>query len=262
MSRSNAAGLFFRLSFLWVLLLQAKAPAQEEKWIQLFNGKDLQGWKAKIKGHDLGDNFANTFRVEDGLLKVRYDGYGQFDNRFGHLFYETMYSHYILRVEYRFVDEQLAGGPGWALRNSGLMLHGQSPDSMAKDQDFPVSIEVQLLGGDGTHERSTANVCTPGTHIEMKGVLEKQHCINSGSKTYHGDQWVTLEVEVRGSDLVKHIMEGQTVLEYVHPQLDESDPNARKLKNGDKVLLDRGSISLQSESHPVDFRKVELMILE
>lgn len=232
--------------------------AQKEKWIQLFNGKDLQGWKVRITGYELGDNYKSTFRVEDGVLKVVYDGYDKFDGKFGHLFYHQPFSHYVLRVEYRFVGKQVPGGPGWALRNSGIMIHGQSPESMRKDQQFPVSIEVQLLGGSGKGTRPTANLCTPGTHVVMGGKLVTQHCNSSRSKTYHGDQWITVEVEVHGNKLIRHIIDGKTVLEYARPQLDESDPDARKLiKEGNK-MLDGGTISLQSESHPVEFRKVEL----
>ncbi|MHC4399413.1 MAG: 3-keto-disaccharide hydrolase [Planctomycetota bacterium] len=152
-------------------MIRAAEPAGEEAWTPLFNGKDLAGWKVKIKGHDLGDNYKNTFRVEDGLLKVAYDGYDKFDGKFGHLFYHEPFSSYVLRVEYRFVGEQCPGGPGWAFRNSGIMIHGQSPESMEKEQNFPVSIEVQLLGGSGRGTRPTGNVCTPGTHIVMDDKL-------------------------------------------------------------------------------------------
>jgi hypothetical protein len=244
----------------------AENTAKQEKWIQLFNRKDLKDWKVKIAGHELGDNYKNTFRVEDGLLKVVYDGYdkfdGKFDGKFGHLFYHQPFSNYVLRVEYRFVGKQCPGGPGWALRNSGIMLHGQSPESMTKNQNFPVSIEVQLLGGSGKGTRPTANVCTPGTHIVMDGKLVTRHCNSSRSKTYHGDQWVTVEVEVRGNRLIKHVIDGKTVLQYTQPQLDEKDPNARKLIKDGKKMLSGGTISLQSESHPVEFRKVELRKLE
>ncbi|MCA9269953.1 MAG: DUF1080 domain-containing protein, partial [Planctomycetales bacterium] len=174
----------------------------------------------------------------------------------------TPFSNYIIRVEYRFTGEQCAGGPGWAFRNSGIMVHGQTPESMTKDQDFPVSIEVQLLGGKGEGERTTANLCTPGTHVVMDGKLVKRHCTNSTSKTYHGDQWVTVEVEVRGSKLIRHKVNGETVMEYTEPQLDDADADAKKLIKDGVVLLTGGSISLQSESHPVEFRKVELMRLE
>jgi hypothetical protein len=161
---------------------------EEGVWIELFNGKNLDGWTPKIKGYDLGENFGDTFRVEDGLLKVGYEAYDVFNKRYGHLFWKDSYSHYRLRMEYRFVGEQCNGGEGWAFRNSGAMLHCQDPKSMGKDQDFPVSIEAQLLGGkgDGT-ERTTANLCTPGTNVEMKGKLFRPHCVNSSSKTYDGD---------------------------------------------------------------------------
>jgi hypothetical protein len=234
----------------------------EGRWISLFNGKDLKGWHPKITGYDLDDNFGNTFRVEDGLLKVRYDQYEKFDGKFGHLFYETPFSHYRMRVEYRFVGEQTPGGPGWAFRNSGIMFHCQSPKSMRKDQDFPVSIEAQMLGGNGTDKRSTANVCTPGTHIVMNDRLITQHCINSNSETYHGDQWVTMEIEVHGNEKIRHLVNGQVVIEYERPQLDDNDADARKLIKDGNTMLSGGYIALQAESHPLEFRKVELLPLE
>ncbi len=232
--------------------------ATEGEWIQLFNGKDLTNWRVKIRGYELDDNFGDTFRVSDGKLQVGYDKYDSFDGRFGHIFYTEPFSHYRLRVEYRFVGAQVAGGAGWAFRNSGIMIHGQSPETMRKDQDFPVSIEVQLLGGSGTGTRTTANLCTPGTNVVMDGKLVTRHCTNSNSKTYHGDQWVTVEVEVRGGEIIKHIIDGETVLSYNQPQLDPRDADAKKLAAGGSLILTGGTISLQSESHPVEFRKVEL----
>lgn len=238
------------------------APATGQ-WIPLFNGKDLTGWTPKIRGFELGDNHLDTFRVENGVLRVAYDKYAKFDNKYGHLFYREKYSRYRLRAEYRFVGEQTAGGPGWAFRNSGFMLHCQDPKTMRKDQDFPVSIEVQLLGGDGRAERSTANLCTPGTHVVMNGKLHTPHCTDSKSKTYHGDQWVTVEMEVHGDRVIKHFVNGEAVLEYQQPQLDPGDADAKRLieERGGEKLLKEGWISLQAESHPVEFRKVELMPL-
>jgi len=199
------------------------------------------------------------------MLKVRYDGYTDFDFQYGHIHYNTPYSAYLLRVEYRFTGEQAPGGEGWAWRNSGAMLHGQDPQTMLKDQDFPISIEGQLLGGDGTNERTTSNLCTPGTNVLMKvdGELFTPHCTNSSSKTYHGDQWVTAEFLVLADSVVHHILEGDTVLTYYKPQIgggsvSNYDPAVKE----DGKLLSSGYISLQSESHPIDFRKVELLDLE
>jgi hypothetical protein len=238
------------------------ADPNAKEWIQLFNGKNLEGWIPKITGYEAGENFGNTFRVEDGVLKVAYDAYERFDNRFGHLFTEKAYSYYVVAVEYRFVGEQVQGGPSWGLRNSGIMIHGQPARTMRRDQDFPISIEVQLLGGGGTGERSTANLCTPGTNVVMNGALVTQHCINSTSKTFHGDQWVRVEVEVHGDSVVRHIVNGEAVLFYEKPQIGGGnvsgfDPAVKQ----DGRLLAEGSISLQSESHPVEFRKVELLSL-
>jgi hypothetical protein len=247
-----------------ILLVLAAAPSMaqetggEQPWIELFNGKNLDGWRVKIRNHDLDDNFGNTFRVEDGVLKVSYDGYGEFDEQFGHLFYKDRFSSYDLVVEYRFVGQQAQGGPGWAVRNSGVMIHGQDPTTMEKDQRFPVSIEVQLLGGTGSGDRPTANLCTPGTHVVMDGMLITRHCTNSRSATYHGDQWVTVEVRVRGNRSIEHRINGQVVLAYSQPQLDETDPDARRLLQHQPRMLDSGTLSLQSESHPVEFRRVAL----
>lgn len=247
------------------LIVPTGAPAAdapgEEKWVSLFNGKDLEGWTPKVKGYPAGENFADTFRVENGVLKVGYDKYGKFDSRFGHLFSKRKYSHYRLRVEYRFVGDQCPGGPAWALRNSGVMLHCQSPESMRKDQDFPVSIEAQFLGGPEKGERPTGSVCTPGTNIVMNDKLVTTHCINSKSKTYRGDQWVTAEMEVHGAGTVKHIINGETVIEYEKPQLDPKDADAQALIKGPDLLISGGYLALQAESHPVEFRKVEIMAL-
>ena len=266
MSHRNIKLLSASILILFKLTTSTAAAQPSEignEWIKLFNGQDLAGWTPKIKGYPAGENFADTFRVVDGVLKVAYDKYdGDFNDRFGHLFYEHPFSNYVLRLEYRIVGEQSPNAPAWALRNSGIMIHGQSPKSMSLEQDFPVSIEVQLLGGDGKHQRHTANLCTPGTHVLMNGKLISQHCIESTSPTYHGDQWVTAEVEVHGGKLIRHKINGEVVMEYSKPQLDETDPYAKRLlTDGAKKMLTGGTISLQSEGHPVEFRNVELLEL-
>ena len=238
------------------------AEAKKKDWIQLFNGKNLSGWTPKITGHAVGENFANTFRVKDGLLTVAYDGYDSFASQFGHLFYKDSFSYYIIAVEYRFVGDQAKDGPGWATRNSGIMVHGQPVATMQKDQDFPISIEVQLLGGLGKGPRPTANLCTPGTNVEREGKLFTPHCLNSSSKTYDGDQWVRLEVVVKGGESIDHRIDGASVLKYERPQIGGgSVSNFDAAVKVDGRLLEEGSISLQSESHPVQFRKVELLNL-
>ena len=253
--------LFFFTSL--VSFTMAQEGADVEEWRQLFNGENLDGWHVKIAGYELDDNFGNTFRVEDGLMKVSYDEYESFNERFGHIFFDESFSYYKMAVEYRFVGEQAPNGPGWAYRNSGIMIHGQPPNTMEVDQNFPISIEVQLLGGDGEKKRPNANVCTPGTEIDMDGEMVKAHCTNSSSETYHGDQWVRVEVIALGDSLISHVIDGKVVISYNNPRIGGgtvSNFDAEVKEDG--KLLTGGSISLQSESHPIEFRKVEIMTLE
>ena len=238
--------------------------AQENDWQPIFNGKDLQGWKPKITGHAYGEDPYKTFRVEDGVIKVNYDNYKEFGGKFGHLFFKEPFTDYRLRLEYRFTGQQVKGGPGWALRNSGVMIHCQPPETMRLAQEFPVSIEVQFLGGDGTNPRPTGNLCTPGTHVVMKESLLTRHCTNSSAKTYHGDGWVKAEVVVHGGGVIEHYIEGQKVLEYEKPQYDDKDPDGKTLlmQTGGKRIIEGGHISLQAESHPVEFRGIEIRKLK
>jgi hypothetical protein len=242
----------------------AAAQTQAEDWIQLFNGRDLTGWTPKIAKHELGDNYANTFRVEGGVLKVSYDGYDAFGGRFGHLFYEKPFAYYRLRIEYRFVGEQAPKGPGaWALRNSGVMFHAQDPRTMLREQNFPISIEAQFLGGlsDGK-SRPTLNMCSPGTEVVYRGAIYPQHCLSSASRTLDGDEWVRAELLVLGSGAVTHIVNGETVLEYALPQYGRLDvANFDPAAKPDGKLIESGYLALQSESAPLEFRKVELLNL-
>lgn len=235
----------------------------KKEWIALFNGKDISNWIVKINHHEAGENFGNTFRVEDGILKVRYDHYGAFDEQFGHLYYEQPYSYYHLIVEYRFVGEWKKDAPAYTLKNSGIMIHSQDPRTMLKDQNWPISVEFQLLAGLGDGKpRPTGNMCSPGTNVVYKGKLDPRHCIESSSKTYEGDQWVRAEIIVLGDSLITHIINGDTVLQYTKPQIgggvvENYDPAIKQ----DGKLLTEGFIALQSEGQPVDFRKVEILNL-
>ncbi|WP_375436331.1 DUF1080 domain-containing protein [uncultured Hymenobacter sp.] len=230
------------------------------EWIQLFNGQDLTDWVVKIQHHDVGENFGNTFRAEDGMIKVRYDQYGDFNDQFGHLYYKVPFSAYHLKLEYRFVGALQQGAPSYTLRNSGVMFHAQDPHTMPKEQDWPISVEFQFLGGLGDGKpRPTGNMCSPGTHIVYQGQLDERHCIESTSKTYDGDQWVKAELIVVGDSRITHIINGDTVMHYAKPQIgggvvNRFDPAMKQ----DGKLLASGFIALQSEGQPVDFRNIEL----
>ncbi len=247
---------------LLALMIGSVASAQEEpKWLPLFNGKDLSGWTAKIANQPLGENYANTFRVEDGMIKVSYDAYPKFDLKFGHLFTNLAYSRYVLRMEYRFFGKMMSDAPKYVNLNSGIMLHAQPPQSMRFDQGFPSSLEFQFLADEGKGARPTAAVCTPGTNLEFGGKVVTQHIIQSTAPTFAPEQWVQIEAEVRGNEEIIHRVNGVEVLRYQRPQLDPRNhvsPATDQLDAGAELMLSSGHIALQAEGQPVWFRKIEI----
>lgn len=261
--------LFLTMPFAVASAVDATPPAQRSRWIPLFNGHDLHGWTVKIAQHPLGENYADTFRVEDGMIKASYDKYSKFGMQFGHLYSNLAYSHYILRLEYRFDGAVMADAPEWCNFNSGVMLHAQSPLSLFLDQPFPVSLELQFLAAGGEGPRQTGSVCTPGTNIEMGGKLITQHIVHSSAPVFRPEEWVRVEAEVHGNREIIYRVNGKEVLRYQHPQLDpnETDPERRKevsqlLDAGADFNLSSGHIALQAEGIPVWFRNIELMPLD
>jgi hypothetical protein len=255
--------MFKKYSVVLAALAFSWSAQAADEWKSLFNGQDLSGWTPKIAKHPAGVNYADTFRVEDGILKVSYDKYNKFDGQFGHLYSNQAYSNYILRLEYRIAGKAIEDSPPWAKLNSGVMVHSQSPLSMRLDQDFPVSMEFQFLAVNSTAGKQTGNACTPGTNLEMKGKLLEDHIIDSNSKLFPEGEWITAEIEVRGSQEVIHRINGVEVLRYQHPQLDPRDPDAQRLlAAGAPLLLSFGHIALQAESQPIWFRNIKIKQLD
>ncbi len=235
-----------------------------KKWQSLFNGKNLEGWIAKINHHEISNNYANTFRVIDGKILVCYDDYDSFDNRFGHLYYEQPFSSYHLKFDYKFTDQWMEDAPWYAYRNSGIMFHSQDPKTILKDQDWPIAVEYQILAEEEPGEpRPTANVCTPGTEIFYQDELYEGHCLGSESKTYKLDEWVNGELIVYADSLIIHKINGDTVLQYSRPHIGGAvvegfDP-AVKI---DGKPLKSGYIALQSEGQGIEFKNIMIRELE
>ena len=256
--------LFIALALLMSACGAPKESGSESDWIDLFNGKNLDGWIVKVHHHDVGVNFANTFRAEDGIIKVRYDQYGDFNDQFSHHYYEKPFSHFHLKLEYRFVGELQKGAPDYTLLNSGVMFHSQDPKTMLKEQNWPISVEMQFLAGLGDGKpRPTGNMCSPGTEIVYQGELYKNHCLDSSSKTFDKDEWVKAELIVLGDSLITHIINGDTVLQYSKPTM-----GGGVVQGYDSAIwqigkpLTSGFIALQSEGQPIDFRNIELKQLK
>ena len=268
------AYFFYLLCFTSLLGCQQTTHSEQEEWQSIFNGKDLTGWDIKIAGFPVNENHKNTFIVEDSMIRVNYKEYDKFTTEYGHIYYKEPFSHYKIRLQYRFTGNQVPGGASWNVRNSGIMLHSQSAQSLGLDQDFPISLEMQYLGGLGDGERTTGNLCTPGTIVTINGKVDEAHCINSSSKTYNGDQWVTAEAIVLGDSIVYHLIENDTVLVFTNPKIGGGyvgkshtfehgkvgNPEAWIKK--DDTPLGIGHIALQAESHPIDFKNIQVLNLK
>lgn len=256
----KSSSIYFFLISIICLLFDGCKPSsklQSNDWISIFNGENLEGWYPKIKGESFGSDSLNTFRVENGSLKVSYENYNLFENRFGHLFYKSPHSNYKLKLQYRFIEEQAKGGQAWAEKNSGIMIHSQDPAKMKLHQDFPNSLEVQLLGGiTHTIPRPTGNLCTPATHVHINNELVTEHCITADAPTFYGEEWVEAEVEVYSDSLIRHYINGKPVISYSKPINDLPNDSLNHMQ-----ALRSGYISLQSESHPVEFKNIQLKIL-
>ena len=231
----------------------------KEKWVSLFNGKNLDNWIPKIAGYKSGENFGNTFRVENGILSTRYDQYDNFKNRFGALYYNKKFTNYRLRVEYRFVGDTVAGAPSWGYRDGGIQYHCQDPASVDLDQSFPVCLEYNLLGGNGKDERPSGEICANGIYVEIDGKRNTSYCTPPTIKrTVAGEQWATAEIEVRNGKIT-HYINGEKVLQFENPEYDSANAVAKKFITAGNAVVKDGYISLQSNSHPMDFRKIEIM---
>ena len=246
------------------LLLSCSPKEKPEEWVDLFNGKDITDWTVKIHHHEVGENFGNTFRVADNMIQVRYDQYGDFNDQFAHLYYNKPFSKFHLKLEYQFTGELQQGAPEYTILNSGVMFHSQDPRTMLKEQNWPISVEMQFLAGlDDGKPRPTGNMCSPGTDIEYEGKVYDGHCLNSTSKTYGKDEWVQAELIVLGDSLITQIINGDTVLQYSKPTMGGGVVNGYDSAIWNPgTALKSGYIALQSEGQPINFRNVKLRELE
>ena len=252
------------LLMLPLLALAGCATVPEPQWQSIFDGRTLDGWTPKITGLAAGEDPLGMFVVEDGAIRVSHANYSKFEGEFGHLFWKAPLGAYRIRLEYRLLGETLPGVKEWQASNSGLMFHAQAPETMARDQAFPVSLEVQLLAVPRPTQEPTGNLCTPGTTVVFEGKRDPRHCILSSSPLLPLGRWHRLELEVLPNGEITHFIDGEPVLRYSGAELDPADADAKPViaAAGGKLELRQGYIALQSEGHQIEFRNIELKRLE
>jgi hypothetical protein len=225
-----------------------------QNWVALFNGKNLDNWIPKIAGYKLGENFGNTFRVENGILSTRYDAYDNFKNRFGALYYNKKFSNFRLRVEYRFVGDTVAGAPSWGYQDGGIQYYCQAPQTMDINQPFPVCLEYNLLG-----TRPSGEICANGIYVLVGGKRNEDYCTPPVVQVVPPkDQWSTAEIDVRNGKMTQYV-NGVPVISFSNPRYDSTKAIAKQFITPGNDMVQDGYISLQSNSHPMDFRKIEIM---
>jgi hypothetical protein len=256
-----------------VFLSVANAGPNDTDWVQLFNRVDLKDWDIKFTGHQLNDNYKNTFKVQDSLLIVDYGGYTGFNNEWGHAANKTKpYSYYLLRAEYSPGANQVSGGPSWAVQNNGLMLHSQSMASMTLGQNYPISMECQLKG---SKNGPTLNLCTPGTayyNAVSGGSVNTTHCTSISASSSPGpasDAWAWASAYVLGDSIIRHYngkgVGSTPVLTYYRPVYNNADGSVGSAPSNtpaNGTPLKSGYISIQAETAPYRFRRIELVNLE
>ncbi|MDV3457955.1 DUF1080 domain-containing protein [Sphingomonas sp. HF-S4] len=251
-----------RYLLLPMLALLGAAPAP--KWQSIFDGKTLAGWTPKITGRALGEDPLHMFVVQDGAIRVSHANYSRFEGDFGHLFWKAPLGAYRIRFDYRLLGESLPGIQPWQASNSGIMFHAQPPATMRRDQQFPVSLEFQLLGVPRPTREPSGNLCTPGTTVVIEGTRDPRHCILSTSPLLPVGRWTKAALEVLPDGRITHFIDGKPVLHYSAAELDPQDKDAQPLiaAAGGKLALRQGYIALQSEGHQIEFRKIEVLRLD
>ncbi|ESQ93353.1 hypothetical protein ABAC460_01210 [Asticcacaulis sp. AC460] len=248
-----------------MLIAPVAASAAEAPWEPIFDGKTLDGWTPNLVGQKVGDDPLKTYVVEDGNLRVSYAHYdNRFAGQYGHIFWKEPLKAFRLRFEYRIYGDPLPDIKVWEVSNSGVMFHAQTPQTMRRDQGFPVSLEFQILGVPRPQQEPSGNLCTPGTTIVIDGKRDLRHCILSSSPLLPVGQWERGEIEVLSNGEITHFINGEAVLRYSAPELDPADKDAAVLiaAAGGAVKLEQGYIALQAEGQPIEFRKIEVQRLD
>jgi hypothetical protein len=263
-----------------LLTTAAFAGPNDSVWTRLFNPKDTSlstNWDIHIRGEALNSDSRRTFRRaivgSDTVIEVNYDQYtgswGGDAGPFGHMGYKLRaFSYYLLRGEYQVWGTQATGGPSWAFQNNGFMLHSQPVNTMTLNQDFPISLEAQLYGpGQGS---STMNLCTPGTGFSTTptGTVSSTHCVNAKNTTRAAlnTGWQKVSALVLGDSVIKFMAGADgmdSVYQFYKPvYLSGNVSNPPSGVPANNTRLTGGYITIQSETHPFRFRRIDVLNLE
>jgi hypothetical protein len=213
---------------------KAATPSADGGWVQLFDGKDLKGWR----GYKKPDASETRWKVENGMLTINSNGAGDTKGQ-RDLITDATYEQFDLRWEWKISQ----GG------NSGVKYF------VLEDQPAAIGHEYQLID-DERHPDAKI-----GPHRQTAAFYDVMQAHDRPIKP--AGEWNTSEVIVRGKH-VTHILNGKTVLEYdlESPALKEAIAKSKFKDIARFGHPQNGHILVQDHGDQVWYRKIEIKRLK
>jgi len=217
-----------RLNRIWVglcllnmVLASTIASAEEKGAIALFNGRDLDDWKAVLSDPSLKKE--DYWSVADGILICK--GRGKKTGYIRHK--RDDFENYTLTLQWRFP----AGTPGG---NSGVLLHATTPNAL---NVWPKSMEAQL------NHQNAGDIWVIGTTCEIenaeKRVVGRRHYNLTDNSEKPIGEWNDYKILCKGDEITIWV-------------------NGDLVNHVTKCSQSKGAICLQAEGADIEFRDVRL----
>jgi len=234
-------------------------------WRPLFTGKNLDDVDTILATKTPTEDPDRFVQVKDGVFHIYRDTPNGKKSPFGYFATKDEYSHFHLRLEYKWGTKKFAPRTN-VVRDAGILYH-----IFDEHKVWPRSIECQIQEKDtgdlflvyGTG--ATINVDPKGKTPQYMDPAAGGKLIERGkesgvsrvikSETVEKDGWNTVEVIVRGSESAEHIVNGKLVNRYT--DLKQFNSATKKWEP-----LSRGKLAFQVEGAEILYRNIEIKILD
>jgi hypothetical protein len=258
--------LFFLLGASALSLFTAcgpqEKPLQSGETVQLFNGKNLDGWYKYLKSTGKDNDPKNVFTVANGEIFITGEDYGCITTN-------EEYENYRLVVDFKWGEKTYEPRVDKA-RDNGVLIHSQGDDG-AFSESWMYSIECQIIEGgtgdflvvgDGSDTYSltslVANPAKEGAKLYQSG--GKPATIQAGRIDWfaRSPAWKDT-VDFRGKhDIERPVGEWNTMEVVAFGDKVDIFLNGKLVNQAFDVRPSRGRIQIQSEGAEMYVRKVEL----
>lgn len=247
-------------SFIIAVLSIASLSADEKGFVPLFDGETLKGWSAarSTGGENTGAFSVNKEEKAIHTYAGKEAGSKQVSDC---LNTDIEFSHYILKLEYKWLDKRYAPRADWD-RDAGLLFHvhgntkkvwplslemqiGESPATKIEKRRFHTG-DLFVLGGNlRVTTTKTGKFYDPkGKAVEGRPVPTKL-----GVEKPHGE-WNEMEIHVHGADKATFIFNGEVVHEITDMK--------QLVEGGTPIPLTKGRIGLQAEWAEILYRNIRI----